>query len=186
MLALGTVIGGSFFLGSSVAINAAGPSIIIAYVLGGVLVYYILYAMSEMTVANPHYGGFRTFAAKAFGERMGFVVGWIYWTGMVLGMSSEATAVSILLRQFLPHLPLSLMGSIIIVGVTALNLLGATRLSRLESGLSGIKVATVFAFIVTAILLVAGLFTGRQAVGLGEIAGNPLPPAASRASSAAC
>ena len=72
MLALGTVIGGSFFLGSSVAINAAGPAILLAYIFGGILVYYLLYAMSEMSVAYPDYGGFRTFAAKAFGERGGF------------------------------------------------------------------------------------------------------------------
>jgi len=32
MMALGTVIGGSFFLGSSVAIHAAGPAIVIAYI----------------------------------------------------------------------------------------------------------------------------------------------------------
>ena len=56
MMALGSVIGGSFFLGSSVAIRAAGPSIIIAYILAGVLVYFILYALSEMTVANPSMG----------------------------------------------------------------------------------------------------------------------------------
>jgi L-asparagine transporter-like permease len=175
MLALGTVIGGSFFLGSSVAINAAGPSIVLAYIFGGVLVYYILYAMSEMTVANPHYGGFKTFATKAFGERTGFVVGWVYWVGMVLGMSSEATAASILLRQWLPNLSISLMGSVIIIAVTLLNLLGAVRLSKLESGLAGIKVATVVSFIVIAFLLIAG-FAGRPPVGLGEIAREPLAP----------
>jgi len=47
MMALGTVIGGSFFLGSSVAIHAAGPSILISYILGGALVYFILFALSE-------------------------------------------------------------------------------------------------------------------------------------------
>lgn len=175
MLSLGTVIGGSFFLGSSVAINAAGPSIVIAYILGGVLVYYILYAMSEMTVATPHYGGFKTFATKAFGERTGFVVGWVYWVGMVLGMSSEATAASILLRQWFPNISISLMGSGIIIVVTLLNLLGAVRLSKLESGLAGIKVAAVVSFIVIAFLLIAGL-TGKPAVGLGEIAREPLAP----------
>ncbi|NLT13780.1 MAG: amino acid permease [Clostridiales bacterium] len=175
MLSLGTVIGGSFFLGSSVAINAAGPSIVIAYILGGVLVYYILYAMSEMTVATPHYGGFKTFATKAFGERTGFVVGWVYWVGMVLGMSSEATAASILLRQWFPNISISLMGSGIIIVVTLLNLLGAVRLSKLESGLAGIKVAAVVSFIVIAFLLIAGLM-GKPAVGLGEIAREPLAP----------
>ena len=175
MLALGTVIGGSFFLGSSVAINAAGPSIVLAYIFGGVLVYFILFAMSEMTVANPHYGGFKTFATQAFGARTGFIVGWIYWIGMVLGMSSEATAASILLRQWLPQVPLSIMGSTTIVVVTLLNLLGAVRLSKLESGLAGIKVATVAAFIVIALLLIVG-FPGKPAVGLGEVVGEPFAP----------
>lgn len=175
MLALGTVVGGSFFLGSSVAINAAGPSIVLAFIFGGVLVYYILYAMSEMTVANPHYGGFKTFATKAFGERTGFVVGWVYWVGMVLGMSSEATAASILLRQWFPNLTLSLFSSAIIIAVTLINLLGAVRLSKLESGLAGIKIAAVVSFIVIALLLIVGV-AGRPAVGLGEITREPFMP----------
>ena len=185
MLSLGTVIGGSFFLGSSVAIRAAGPSVVLAYILGGVLVYYILYAMSEMTVADPHCGGFKTFAAKAFGERTGFVVGWVYWLGMVLGMSSEATAASILLSRYLPGISLPLTGSVIIIAVTLLNLLGTVRLSKLESGLAGIKVAAVVSFIVIAFLLIAGL-AGKPAVGLGEIAREPIAPGGLGSSSAAC
>ncbi|UOO37173.1 amino acid permease [Oscillospiraceae bacterium CM] len=176
MLALGTVIGGSFFLGSSVAINAAGPSIILSYIFGGVLVYYILYALSEMTVAYPDYGGFKTFATKAFGERTGFVVGWIYWTGMALGMSSEATAAAILLRQWVPSLPISLLGGGIIVLVTLVNLIGAVRLSKLESGLAGIKVAAVAVFILMALLLVTGVLFGRPAVGIGAVANEPFAP----------
>jgi L-asparagine transporter-like permease len=176
MLALGTVIGGSFFLGSSVAINAAGPSIVFAYVFGGVLVYYILYAMSEMTVANPNYGGFRAFAANAYGEGAGFVVGWVYWTGMILGMSSEAAACSILVGNWFPGISIPLLGSAIIIGVTLVNLLGADKLSKLESGLSAIKVFTVAAFILMAALLIVGLFPGRPAVGLGAVANEQFAP----------
>ncbi|MFC0476565.1 hypothetical protein ACFFHF_15245 [Robertmurraya beringensis] len=63
MMALGSVIGGSFFLGSSVAINAAGPAILISFILGGALVYFILYALSEMTVGSPTIGSFSTFCS---------------------------------------------------------------------------------------------------------------------------
>ncbi|KWX89370.1 amino acid permease, partial [Paenibacillus riograndensis] len=84
MLALGTVVGGSFFLGSSVAIRAAGPSVLLSYVIGGILVYFILSALSEMTVANPVAGSFRTYTEQAFGRGAGFTVGWVYWTGLVL------------------------------------------------------------------------------------------------------
>jgi len=176
MMALGTVIGGSFFLGSSVAISAAGPSVLIAYVVGGALVYFILFALSEMTVANPDSGSFRTFAGQAFGQGTGFVVGWVYWTGMVLAMSSEATAVSILIQQWLPNLSLPLMGSIIIIAVTLLNLLGARSLSKLESGLAAVKLLAIVSFIVIAVLLIIGAFTGNAPVGIGALANEDFMP----------
>ncbi len=176
MMAVGTVIGGSFFLGSSVAIHAAGPSILISYILGGVLIYFILYALSEMTVANPDAGSFRTFAANAFGKGTGFVVGWVYWTGMVLAMSSEATAASILLRDWFPNLSISIMGSGIIIVVTLLNLLGADKLSKLESGLAGLKLLAIASFIVIAVLLIFGLFIKTEPIGTGAVFQEPLVP----------
>ena len=176
MMAVGTVIGGSFFLGSAVAINAAGPSILISYILGGVLIYFILYALSEMTVANPDAGSFRTFAANAFGKGAGFVVGWVYWTGMVLAMSSEATAASILIREWFPNQSISVMGGGIIIGVTLLNLLGADKLSKLESGLAGLKLLAIASFAVIAILLILGLFIRPEPVGIGEVVREPLMP----------
>lgn len=176
MMALGTVVGGSFFLGSSVAINAAGPSILLSYTLGGVLIYFILYALSEMTVANPDSGSFRTFAANAFGKGAGFVVGWVYWTGMVLAMSSEATAVSILIREWYPNLTISLMGSTIIIAVTLLNLLGADKLSKLESGLAALKLLAIASFIIIAVLLIFGLFLRNAPIGTGELMKEPFAP----------
>jgi AAT family amino acid transporter len=100
MLALGTVIGGSFFLGSAIAIRSAGPAIFLAFVLGGLLVYIVLSSLSEMTVADPQPGSFRTYAERAYGPWLGFLVGWVYWTGLVLAMSSEAIAASL----FFTHL----------------------------------------------------------------------------------
>ena len=176
MMAVGTVIGGSFFLGSAVAINAAGPSILISYILGGVLIYFILYALSEMTVANPDTGSFRTFAANAFGKGAGFVVGWVYWAGMVLAMSSEATAASILLRTWFPGLTISITGSAIIIGVTLLNLLGADKLSKLESGLAALKLFAIAAFIIIAALLIFGLIFRTAPIGTGEFFHEPFMP----------
>lgn len=176
MLALGTVIGGSFFLGCSVAIHAAGPSVVVGFIFGGILVYFILYALSEMTVANPGAGSFRTFAAQAFGPGMGFVVGWTYWTGMVFAMSSEATAVSTLIREWFPNMSVAWFGAAIILFVTLMNLFGATKLGKLESALSTFKILAIVLFLVIAFLLIAGLFPGKAAVGLGALTAEPLLP----------
>lgn len=176
MMALGSVIGGSFFLGSSVAIQAAGPSILISYILGGILIYFILYSLSEMTVADPTAGSFSTFAARELGPGTGFVVGWLYWTGTILSMSSEAAAISILVREWYPNVSIAVLGTCIIIGVTLLNLLGADKLGKLESGLAAVKLLAIVFFILTAIVLISGLLPNVAPIGVGELANEPLMP----------
>lgn len=176
MLALGTVVGGSFFLGSSIAIRTAGPAIFFAFILGGVLVYIILSALSEMTVASPRPGSFKAYSEEAFGPWLGFVVGWVYWTGLVLAMSSEATAASVFLRAWIPQLSLPLLSIIIIAGVTLLNLLGAKALSHLESGLAAIKLSAMVGFIGLALALIVGLIPNKAPVGIELLASEPILP----------
>ncbi|RKD29133.1 amino acid permease [Thermohalobacter berrensis] len=176
MLALGTVVGGSFFLGSAIAIRSAGPSILLGYILVGGLVYLILFALSEMTVADTVEGSFRTFAERAFGSGVGFVVGWIYWTGLILAMSSEAIAVSVFLRVWFPQISIPLLGTIIIITITLLNLLGADKLSKLESGLAAVKLLAIVGFIVLALALIFGIFPGRDAIGIGVLDNESILP----------
>lgn len=176
MMALGTVIGGSFFLGTAVAVRAAGPAIILAYIMGGALVYVILYALSEMTVADPAPGSFRTFAQKAYGPGLGFVIGWVYWTGLVLAMSSEAIAVSALIRTWYPGIAAPMLGAAIIILVTVLNLFGADRLSKLESGLAAVKLLAIIGFVVLGSALISGLFPGAARPGSQDVLGQSLLP----------
>lgn len=129
-----------------------------------------------MTVANPHTGSFRTHAEQAFGPWLGFIVGWVYWTGLVLAMSSEATAASVFIRAWIPQLSLPVLAIAIVVSVTSLNLLGAKTLSQLESGLAAIKLAALVGFVGIAAALIVGLFPGKLPVGLGAITQEPLLP----------
>lgn len=176
MMALGTVIGGSFFLGSSVAIQAAGPAIILSYLICAVMVYFILFALSEMTVSNPASASFRTFASQYINKGTGFVVGWVYWTGMVISMSSEATAVSLLFRTWFPTVSIPLLGTGLIVGVTLLNLLGAKQLSHLESVLSAIKIVAIIGFILLGGLIVLGALPGIHPLGNSILRSEPFLP----------
>lgn len=176
MMALGTVIGGSFFLGSSVAINAAGPSVILSYLLGGIMVYFILFALSEMTVADPESGSFQAFASHAFGNGMGFLVGWVYWTGMVLAMSSEATAVSILIKDWIPDISVPFLGSGIIILITLVNLMGASKLSKIESALAAVKLFAIIFFILLSVILIIGFFPGISAIGSETITRESFMP----------
>ncbi|SJZ78209.1 amino acid permease [Selenihalanaerobacter shriftii] len=176
LLALGTIVGGSFFLGSAIAIKSAGPGILISYLIGGILVYIISVALSEMTVAYQVPGSFRTYAEQMYGPGVGFVVGWVYWTGIILAMSSEATAASVFLRTWIPGVSLSVMATIIIIIVTLLNLLGAKLLTTLESGLALIKISAIIGFILLALGLIIGVFPGKGPIGIGVLETEPLFP----------
>lgn len=176
MMALGSVIGGSFFLGSSIAIRSAGPGIILSYIVCGIMVYFILFALSEMTVTNPDSGSFRSFASEYIGTGTGFVVGWVYWAGMVICMSSEATAVSLLIQKWFPNISVRILGSCLIIGVTLVNLLGVRQLSRLESVLSAVKVFAIIAFILLGLILVFGLFPNVHALGTSVVRSQSFLP----------
>lgn len=169
MLALGTVIGASFFLGSAIAIRSAGPSIILGFIFGGLLVYIILNALSEMTVANPCVGSFRTHAAETYGPFLGFLVGWVYWTGLILAMSSEAMAASIFIKSWFPYLSLPLLSITIIIAITVINLLGAGLVTKMESTLAAVKIMAILLFIGIAVVLIFGLLPASPPVGLGVI-----------------
>ena len=53
-IALGSAIGTGLFYGSAGAIQAAGPSVLLVYLLGGVVVYFMLRGLGEMALSLIH------------------------------------------------------------------------------------------------------------------------------------
>lgn len=51
-MALGSAIGTGLFYGSADAIKMAGPSVLLAYIIGGIAAYIIMRALGEMSVHN--------------------------------------------------------------------------------------------------------------------------------------
>src|SRR5258708_39590773 len=78
MITIGGIIGAGLFVGSSVAIAAAGPAIIISYVLTGLLILLIMRMLGEMAVAMPQVRSFTEFTGAAMGNWAGFSGGWLY------------------------------------------------------------------------------------------------------------
>jgi len=176
MLTLGTIVGGSFFLGTAVPLREAGLAVLLAFAVGGFLVYLVLRALSEMTVARPVHGSFREYAEIAFGPGAGFVVGWLYWTGLVLALSSEATAAALFARVWLPGVPLWALSLSVIVGVTALNLLEARLFSAVEAVMAAVKLLAIVGFVVLMVALIGGPLGGRPPIGVGVLRTQPALP----------
>jgi histidine transporter len=82
-IALGSAIGTGLFYGSSDSIQAAGPAVLIAYMIGGAAVFLVLRALGEMAVSNPVAGSFGEYAREHLGPLAGFTTGWTYVFEMV-------------------------------------------------------------------------------------------------------
>ena len=88
LIAIGGAIGTGLFLGSGKAIHAAGPSIIVSYLIIGTMLYFVMRAMGELLMYNLDYKSFQDFAADLIGPWAGFFLGWTYWLcWIVTGMA---------------------------------------------------------------------------------------------------
>src|SRR4029453_1339448 len=79
MMGLGSAIGAGIFLGSGAGIQAAGPAVLISYLVAGTLVILVMWALGEMAAANPNSGAFSVYAERALGTTTGSTIGWLWW-----------------------------------------------------------------------------------------------------------
>ena len=93
MIALGGAIGTGLFYGSAETIALTGPSVILSYLLGGVVIFFIMRMLGEMAVDEPVSGSFSYYAGKYWGAFPSFLSGWNYWFNYVIVSMAELTAV---------------------------------------------------------------------------------------------
>ena len=58
MIAIGGAIGTGLFLGAGKAISKAGPSLILAYAIAGLVIFFIMRALGELLMYRPVSGSF--------------------------------------------------------------------------------------------------------------------------------
>ena len=128
MMGLGSAIGAGLFIGSGAGIQAAGPAVLISYLVAGTLIILVMWALGEMAAANPDSGAFSVYTAKAYGPVAGATVGWLWWLQLVVVIAAEALGAAGLLATIFPALPVWLMAFVFIVVLTAVNLTADARL----------------------------------------------------------
>ncbi|MEV7794578.1 amino acid permease [Streptomyces sp. NPDC087512] len=171
MIAIGGVIGAGLFVGSGSGIAAAGPGILLSYVLVGAMVVLVMRMLGEMAAADPTPGSFSAYADRALGRWAGFSIGWLYWFFWVVVMAVEATAGAVILEGWVPAVPQWAWALIVMVVLTATNLASVGSYGEFEFWFAGIKVVAIAAFIVIGGLAVLGVLPGshHEATGLANL-----------------
>ncbi|EKU56757.1 aromatic amino acid transport protein AroP [Acinetobacter sp. WC-323] len=153
---MGGAIGTGLFLGSAQIIQSAGPSIILGYAIGGLIVFLIMRHLGEMIVEEPVAGSFSHFAYKYWGKFPGFITGWNYWVLYILVAMTELTAVGKYINYWWPQIPAWQSVLFFFVVITAVNLTNVKFYGESEFWLAIIKVTAVVAMILFGLFL---LFT---------------------------
>ena len=160
LIALGGAIGTGLFYGSSESIALAGPSILLAYLVGGLAIFMIVRALGEMSVEDPRAGAFSYYATRYWSKRAGFVSGWNYWFNYILVSMVELSVVGSFVNYWFPAIPQWVSAAVFLVVIAAMNLLGVSKFGEFEFWFAIIKIVAVIAMIVGGLaVLIAGLPT---------------------------
>jgi AAT family amino acid transporter len=170
LMALGSTIGVGLFLGSATAIELAGPSILLAYALSGVVTFIVLRALGEIAVYHPVSGSFAIYATTYAHPIVGFLVGWGYWAYWTIIAVAEVTAVGIYMQFWLPGSPQWQWALAAIVTIGGFNLLAARVFGELEFWFALIKIVTILALIALGTVVIVWGFPGDwKPLGLGNL-----------------
>ncbi|MGG1676064.1 amino acid permease [Neobacillus sp. NRS-1170] len=148
MIAMGCAIGTGLFLGSGLAIQTAGPGVLISYAVGAFIVLLLMGCLSEMTVAHPASGSFGVIAEKYIHPMAGFLVRYSYWIANVLAVGVEVSAIAVYMKYWFPTVPgmvwILLFGAVLIyVNATSVN-----TFATFEYWFSMIKISAIVGFII--------------------------------------
>jgi AAT family amino acid transporter/GABA permease len=150
MISLGGIIGAGLFVSSSAAIAAAGPGVLLSYLLTGGLLLLVMRMLGEMALARPDVRSFTEFSRAGLGDWGGFVAGWVYWYFWIIVVPVEAIAGANILQGWMPPgLPVTNweIGLALMALMTGVNLLSARSYGEAEFWFASVKVAAIVTFI---------------------------------------
>lgn len=170
MIALGGAIGTGLFYGSATVVKMAGPAITLSYLLGGIIIFFIMRALGEMSVDHPVSGSFSQYAYQYWGELPGFISGWNYWFNYVVVGMAELSVVGTYINYWFPDVPTWVSALVCLVVVTLINTINVKAYGEFEFWFSIIKVSAIVGMILFGIaVIVFGAGQGGQPLGISNL-----------------
>jgi APA family basic amino acid/polyamine antiporter len=164
LLGIGGVIGTGIFVLTAEAAQKAGPSMMLSFVIAGVVCAIAALCYSELAAMAPVSGSAYTYSYAVLGEFVAWLVGWalileyavaasavaVGWSGYVVGLLDHSLGIVV------PHAIaagpyaggiINLPAVLIALAVTGLLVLGTTESATVNAILVCIKVAALTAFV---------------------------------------
>ncbi len=158
-LVIANMVGAGVFLSTGFMAQSMKPgTILLAWVVGGVLALAGARAYAEIARFLPSGGGEYRYVGTLLHPALGYVAG---WGSLLVGFSApialDALAAGAFARVLFPVLDPRFFGAGLIILLTLLHALGLHLSARVQNGLVAVKVALLMGFVLV------GLFAGSAA-----------------------
>jgi amino acid transporter/nucleotide-binding universal stress UspA family protein len=161
MIGVGGMIGAGIFVLTGIAAGVAGPALVLAFLLNGLVTTLTAMSYAELGSAFPEAGGGYLWVKEGLGGTQGFLAGWMSWfahvaAGSLYALGFGRFASELWTMANLPTMGLSVaqmtLGfmTLIIIGFTILNYLGAS-----ETGTVG-NIVTMTKIVILALFALFG------------------------------
>lgn len=164
MIAIGGAIGTGLFVATGGVIAQAGPGgAILAYLIIGVMLYFLMSSIGELATFYPVSGSFSSYPTRFIDPSLGFTMGWLYWMMWSLVTSVDIIVASNVLQYWTAFQSMSplIWSLIFVVLIFLLNIFTVKAFGEAEFWLSLIKVITIIVFIVIGLLTIVGILGGK-------------------------
>lgn len=146
MISIGGIIGAGLFVGTSAAIAAAGPAVLLSYLGAGLIVWLVMRLLGGLAIDARGCGSFISHIEKILGPRAAFMTGWSYAFLWAVTAGAQAVAGGLVVAA-LTGLP-PIIGALAFIGMAwGLNRLSLRQYGQAETVLSIVKLLFLAAFI---------------------------------------
>jgi amino acid transporter len=79
MIGVGAMIGAGIFVLTGIAAGEAGPALVLAFLLNGIVTTFTALSYAELGSCFPEAGGGYLWVKEGLGGTQGFLAGWMSW-----------------------------------------------------------------------------------------------------------
>jgi len=146
-ISIGAMIGSGIFVLPGLAFKIAGPAVVLAFFLAGVVVLPAALSQSEMATAMPEAGGTYLYIDRAMGPLMGTIAGFGVWFSLVFKASFALVGLSAYLEFFVDH-PERPVAAALAVLLIIVNLIGVRQTAGFQAALVSIVLLLLAGFVI--------------------------------------
>ena len=168
-IGVGAMIGAGVFALTGFAAGLAGPALVVAFLLNGIVALFTAVSYAELGAAFPEAGGGYLWVKEALADPNGFYAGWMSWFAHAVACALYAVTFGVFLTEFLVYggvlepdfLLFGVVGrtlldkllAVLMVGVFALiNYRGAEETGKAGIVVTAIKVVILGVFVAFGLL----------------------------------